>query len=288
MTVREIQTKFHTLLPLDVDLLLTAAIKKTKEFLYSSPTYSLSWIETAQFYFYISQYRRGYSVAAILRHKEFYGLDFFVNKHVLVPRPDTELMVEKAIQLARHEIEAKQTNIIYIDVGTGSGCIPISVSRNLPTLSRIFAIDISHKALKVAKKNAKKYHAPIHFFHGNLLEPLLKTPSLLGTPCFILITANLPYLSETQFQSAPSIWREPKIALVADHNGLAAYHTLLTHIRLLPPYCQLFLLIEIDPSQSETIVTLIKQQLPYAQIEIKKDLSGLDRLVTIKLQANPT
>lgn len=284
MTVREIQTKFHTLPLLDIDVLLAGATQKPKEFLYSSPKYKLSWIESIRFNFYISKYRRGYSVAAILKHKEFLGLDFFVNKHVLIPRPDTEIMAEEAIRLIRHELEAKKTDIIYIDVGTGSGCIPISVSHATPQLARIFAIDISTKALTVAKKNARKYNAPIQFFHGNLLEPLLKKQALLGTPCFVVITANLPYLSEAQFKSEPSIQREPKIALVAEHNGLAAYNSLLSQIRTLPPACQLFVLLEIDPSQSAAIIELIQHYLPYASIEIKKDLSGFDRLVIIKLQ----
>lgn len=284
MTVREIQAKFHMLPALDIDVLLAGAIKKPKEFLYSSPKYKLSWIESIRFNFYISKYRRGYSVAAILKHKEFLGLDFFVNKHVLIPRPDTEVMAEEAIGLIKHELEAKKTDIIYIDVGTGSGCIPISVSHAIPKLSRIFAIDISAKALTVSKKNARTYNAPIQFFHGSLLEPLLKKQTLLGTPCFMVITANLPYLSEAQFKSEPSIQREPKIALVAEHNGLAAYNSLLSQIRTLPPVCQLFILLEIDPSQTAAIIKLIQNHLPYAHIEIKKDLSGFDRLVVIKLQ----
>lgn len=283
MNIHEIQKKLHTYTPLDIEVLLGAAIKKPREFLYTHPEYKLTLIQSIRLRYSIFLYKKGYSVAAIIGHKEFYGLDFLVNKHVLIPRPDTELMVEEAIKTLGHELETKNTNIIYIDVGTGSGCIPISVVKNLPKLEQAYAIDNSNLALKVAKKNAKKHRVHIDFLHGNLLEPILKNKSLLGTPCFFTITANLPYLSEAQFRSEPSIWREPKNALVAKNNGLDLYEKLLNQIKHLPNFCQMFLFLEIDPSQTEAIVQLVFKYIPKAQIKIKKDLADLDRLVIISL-----
>lgn len=254
---------------LDFDLLKVHAINKPKEFLYSHPEYKLSFLESIYLKYFIFLYKKGYSVAAIIGHKEFYGLDFFVNKHTLIPRPDTELMVAETIE------EIKNNNQpILIDVGTGSGCIPIAILKNLPTPIQTYAVDISNKSLKVARKNARTHNVNIEFFHGNLLEPVLKKISDK-----IIITANLPYLTEQQFQSEPSIQREPKNALVADNNGLALYEELLRQIKAANLSAAIFL--EIDPSQTETITRMITQHLPQSKIEIKKDLSGLDRLVKI-------
>lgn len=299
MTIIDLQKKCHALASFDLDLLLAAAIKKPKEFLYSHPEYRLSLWERLRLKYFLFLQKNGYSVAAIAKHKEFYGLDFLVNKNVLIPRPETELMVEEAIK------EIKDENIL-IDIGTGSGCIPISILKNTKGDIKTFAIDISDRALKVAKKNAKKHGVNIKFLRGNLLEPFL---SLRGTnevsdaaipkqpllnhgiaalPAVarndnVIITANLPYLTEQQFQSEPSIQREPKIALVAEKNGLALYEELFKQIRLLPTPHSLLLLLEIDPSQTEEISKLIKQHFPNANFEIKNDLAGRDRLVIIKI-----
>jgi len=260
---------------LDFDLLKAHAINKPKEFLYSHPEYKLSFLESIRLRYFIFLYKKGYSVAAIVGHKEFYGLDFFVNKHVLIPRPDTELMVIEAIE----EIKKSNEKITLIDVGVGSGCIPISILKNLPKQIPAYATDISGQALKVAKKNARTHNVNIEFFHGNLLKPVIQ--KILNLKSQIIITANLPYLTEQQFQNEPSIQREPKNALVADSNGLALYEELFKQIKLLPTPHSLLLLLEIDPSQTEEISKLIKQYFPKSNFETKKDLSGLDRLVKI-------
>jgi release factor glutamine methyltransferase len=255
---------------LDLELLKAHAINKPKEFLYSHPEYHLSIWENLKLKYFVFLRERGYSVAAITKHKEFYGLDFFVNKHVLIPRPDTELMVTEVIS----EIKKTNEKITLVDVGTGSGCISISTLKNLSEQIRTYAIDISRQALKVAKKNARTHDVNINFFQGNLLEPILKKIS--GK---IIVTANLPYLTEQQFQNEPTIAREPKNALVAASNGLALYEELLQQIKNYNLNAVIFL--EIDPSQTEAITKLISQYLPESKIEIKKDLGGLDRLVKI-------
>jgi release factor glutamine methyltransferase len=254
---------------LDFELLKAHAIKKPKEFLYSHPEYRLSVWELLKLKYFIFLRKYGYSIAAITKHKEFYGLDFFVNKYVLIPRPDTELMVTEAIE------EIKKTNRkILVDIGTGSGCIPISILKNLAEPIRTYAIDISGQALKVAKKNAENHEVKIQFFQGNLLEPILK---LISDK--VVITANLPYLTEQQFQNEPSIQREPKNALVADNSGLALYEELLQQIKTSGLTATIFL--EIDPSQTEAINKLVIKYLPESKIEVKKDLGGLNRLVKI-------
>lgn len=265
---------------IDFDLLKAYAIKKPKEFLYSHPEYSLSIWEKLKLKYFVFLRNLGYSIAAIVGHKEFYGLDFYINKHVLIPRPDTELMVTEVIESINNlEYRIQNTKITLIDVGTGSGCIPIAVLKKLQHPITTYAIDISRSALRVAKKNARTHNVHINFFHGNLLEPIMHYSKFLIHNSKTIITANLPYLTEQQFKSEPSIWREPKTALVASNNGLALYEELLGQIKKANLNAVIFL--EIDPSQSETIIDVIKKYLPNSNIEIKKDLGGLDRLVKI-------
>lgn len=274
MTIIYLQKKYYTIPVLDLELILSAALRKTKEFIYTYPEYSISNIQYLRFRWFIHLYKKGYSIAAIVGHKEFYGLDFYVNKHVLIPRPDTELMVVEVIE----EIKNQNEKITLVDVGTGTGCIQISILKNLPAaIVTTYAVDISRRALKVAKKNARIHNVHIEFLRGNLLKPVVQKN--INHKSQIIITANLPYLTEKQFQGEPSIQREPKNALVADNNGLALYEELLQQIKTAGLNATIFL--EIDPSQSEVIIKIIKQYFPGANVKIKKDLNGLNRLVKI-------
>lgn len=279
---------------LDLDLLFASATRKSKEFVYTHPEYKLTMRERLRLAYFLFLYKRGYSVAAITRRKEFFGLDFYVNKHVLIPRPETELLVEETLQEIK---KTKKQKITLIDVGTGSGCIPIAVLKTIKQWSNVtmeqlpaeqiktYAIDISRTALRIAKKNARTHKVFINFLRGNLLEPILKQKEqLTKNQEQIIITANLPYLTQTQFAAEKSIQKEPRLALVGGQTGLEMYEKLLQQIQslLLTVNCSLLILMEIDPSQSPTITTLIKKYLPRAEIKIKPDLAGRDRAVIIK------
>lgn len=283
MTILEIQKRLQRYPAPDIELLIAHSIGKPKEFIFTYPRHRLTLKEVIRFWYTFFAYKYGYSIAAITNHKEFYGLDFFVNKHVLIPRPDTELMVDEAKRIMNQVLPITDKGILYIDVGTGSGCIPISVLKTTQIKpATTIAIDISRTALHVAKKNATQHRVDIHFLHGNLLKPLLHNSKFIIQNS-IIITANLPYLTQAQFENEPSIQREPKKALVAKKDGLALYEKLLTQTTLLPAALQKILLLEIDPSQTIKITALIKQILPAAKIQIKKDLSGLDRLLIIHI-----
>lgn len=274
-TYKQLLKKYPNFNYLDIELLLAHALKKTRAFLLGHLENKISLKEFLRFHYYLWQYSRGYSVAAITHHKEFFGLDFFVNKHVLIPRPETELMAEEALK----EIANTDEDITLIDVGAGSGCVPISIGKNSPKNINIIAVDISGQALKIAKKNARKHSADIKFFQSNLLSKL--SPYLSGIKSAIIITANLPYLTDKQFEEEPSIQREPKMALVANNNGLELYEKLLEQTKKIFGNKKIVLFLEIDPAQSEPIKKIILHTYKEAQIEIKKDLSGLDRLVKI-------
>ncbi|MBI4995129.1 peptide chain release factor N(5)-glutamine methyltransferase [Candidatus Peregrinibacteria bacterium] len=273
--------------PLDAELLLAHVLRKPREWVLTHPEARVGKYASIQVSKLFKKRALGIPLAYLTGHKEFFGLDFGVNKNVLIPRPDTEVLVTSALEHLRTLAHGPVT---LIDVGTGSGCIPIAIAKHIcqsglsGNLDSIIAIDISKQALNVAKRNAKKHGVKIKFLHGNLLSPITNNRTMeQWNNRHIIITANLPYLTKKQYQISPTIQHEPKLALVAKNNGLALYKKLLKQIRKLLEIKNLKLefFLEIDPSQSKSITSLIKSILPNAKIEIKKDLSGLDRIVKV-------
>ncbi len=286
--------------PLDFDLLLSAALKKPREFLYIHPEQKITAGQLNNFKKLLARRKRGEPLAYLLGHKEFFGLDFKVNKNVLIPRPETEIMVEAAARQISNinpeysgqisnKIQNQNNKIILVDVGTGSGCIPIALSKVLNIKNiKIFATDISAKALKVAQYNAKKHGVKIIFKKGHLLKPILSTMKQFNNLTMI-ITANLPYgwkaWKNNTSAEAKGLKFEPAIALFTDKNGLQLYEELLkqiSQINIQYLISNIFIYLEIDPRQTKLIKPLIKKYLPVAKVEIKKDLGSRDRLVIIK------
>lgn len=217
---------------LDAEILLSFILKKNKEYLYTHGDKELSEKQIHLLSKFIRKRIDGYPIAYITGHKEFYGLDFIVTPDTLIPRPETEMMVEHLLD----HLKQLTQNTTVIDVGTGTGCIPISIIKNLQTTNnklKITAIDISMKALEVAKKNAKKHNLEndIEFIHGNLLEPILNTSRLKPQTSNLIITANLPYLTPKQIKNSPSIQKEPELALEAGDDGLKYYKKLFNQIK---------------------------------------------------------
>ncbi len=285
----------------------------SREFLFTHPEYELTKKQISNFKFQISKRLKSWPLAYLTGHKEFYGLDFIVNKNVLIPGPETELMVDEAIKLVSRiaypkspaaEVEPPiggSTSFCLIDVGTGSGNIIISLAKLIKKLSseyselsfNFYGVDISKKALAVARKNAKlhKVNNKIKFLHGNLLKPILKIKSTIDNRhSKILILANLPYLTLRQIKQSPTIKHEPRLALNGGRDGLKYYKRLLRQVGIIRDSLKfvhnscISVLLEIDPSQTQKIITLIKNQLPTATYEIKKDLCGRNRLVIMNLK----
>ena len=298
------QTKID---PKEAEILLAHVIKKPREFVLAHPEFKIDDLRFKIIKKLISKRAKGEPIAYLIGHKEFFGLDFVVNKNVLIPRPDTEIMVEEVIKKFQISLPRRQAgdfrfqNAILIDVGTGSGCIPISILKNLSYNPspyegearrgfrlQTFAIDISKKALQIARLNAKKNKVKIKFLHGDLLEPISDLRFQISD--LIIITANLPYLTTKQYHNSLSIKHEPKNALVAGKDGLRYYKKLLTQTRhlflnLKSPACrrgrEIYIFLEIDPSQTKSITLLIKKILPNTNVQIIKDLAGLDRIVKV-------
>ena len=287
---------------LDAEILLSHILKKPREYILARTEKKLTKTQITNYKLQITKRAKGKPIAYITKHKQFYGLDFYVNKNILIPRPETELMIDEALKEAKPLIRGF-ASLCIIDIGTGSGCIIITLAKLLakkkkelgfgyPKPSSFFflATDISKPALTIARKNAKLHHIDkkIKFIHGNLLEPILnnsKHLNNLNNP--IIITANLPYLTPAQVKNSPTIQQEPKFALSAGADGLKYYRQLFKQIKKLNALCAMrYALCEIDPRQTIMLKKLIKKILPNAKIQIKKDLAGHNRLVSINLQSS--
>ena len=281
---------------LEAEILLSAILKKPREFLLAHGEKKLTASQVSNFKLKISRRLKGEPVAYLIGYKEFYGLEFFVNQNVLIPRPETELIVDEALKLITHNSQL----ITIIDVGTGSGCIVITLAKQLlarhktqDTRYKFFGIDTSKKALIVAKKNAKlnSVEKNIKFLQGDLLSPIIHNSLFIIPDSDLIILANLPYgwmaWKNNCSMETIGLKFEPEIALFTGKNGLELYEKLFKQIeKLRVTSCELrdiTVLGEFDPRQTSKIRRLIKKYFPQAKLKIKKDLAGLNRLAIITI-----
>lgn len=264
---------------LDAQIMLAECLEKPTSFLFAHGEETLDPDIYERFQRLIERRARHEPVAYLLGYKEFYGRPFYVNPSVLIPRPETEILVD----LAKKRVEP---NSAIVDIGTGSGAIAITLAAE--TGAPTYAVDTDIKALNVAKTNAK-YHSVdnrIAFHLGHLFQPL----EMLTIAPHIVVTANLPYLSPWQVQSLDPDVRdyEPRLALVGGADGLALYDELFGQLRAYLHECSrkgtpvaLDVIIEIDPSQQLTAPHMIKAHFPSAIIAVIKDLADRSRFVTM-------
>ena len=205
---------------------------------------------------------QGFPLPYIMGEWEFYGRNFIVNPDVLIPRPETELLIEQALDAV-----TDCDHPAIIDVGCGSGIIAITLASELPQ-ARFFAVDISHPALQVAQRNAILHKSHINFLQSDLLQPL--------TGPFDLICANLPYIpSDTLLELDVTRW-EPSLALDGGPTGLTFIKRLLlqAQTRLVPGGV---ILLEIEASRGEAIMKSAGEVFPFAETNLIQDLAGKDR-----------
>ena len=256
--------------PLESELLLRHALEIDRVQLYQDLNRELSPQQEATFWHLIERRLSGEPTAYIIGHREFYGLDFYVDANVLIPRPETELLVEKALKLAENH-----PTISIAEVGTGCGAIAISLALNLPQ-AKIYAIDISPAALKVALANCQKHEVVdrICLLRGDMLNPLPEPVNL--------IIANLPYVKKTELPQVSPAGFEPLLALNGGPDGLEKIRQLCTQLsnKLHPKGC---LLLEIGQGQGKTVTTLLESLFPLAKTEVTTDLSVIDRVVSLTL-----
>ncbi len=267
---------------LEAELLISTATKLKREEIISQPKKEIDKKGLRIVNKLIKKRIEGWPLAYLSGYKNFYNLEFIVNKHVLIPRPESELIIDDILNL-----EIKQETII-IDIGTGSGCLIISLADILKHKKNIsfYASDISSKALKLAKKNAKNHNCikEIKFLKGNLLKAVKKKH--LKSKSEIIIIANLPYLNKKELKNSPSIKFEPFKALYGGKDGLKYYRKLLDQIKKIKKENNIIRIYkEINPWQEEKLKNIIDKKLSKYNPEIKtlKDLSGQERLIISKI-----
>lgn len=207
----------------------------------------------------------------LLGTTHFYGCDFFVDENVLIPRPETEELVDWIVKL--NSKLSKKQNIKILDIGTGSGCIAISLAKNILN-SEVFAVDVSEKALALAKKNAIFNHVSVAFFHKNILETTHFDQK------FDIIVSNPPYVrNQEKAEIKPNVLEnEPHLALFVSDNDPLIFYKKIAELAAanLNPNGQLFF--EINQYLGKETLDLL-ESLGLKNIELRKDIYGNDRMI---------
>ena len=263
---------------LDAQLLLSQAMGLSREELYIGLRDELALDEVHAFLRLLSRRLKGEPIAYITGQKEFMSLTFHVNSHVLIPRPETEVMVEKGLEILEHEPEP-----IMMDVGTGSGCIALSMAFYLPQAAQIYASDLSLEALKVARSNAQRLGLEhrLTFLHGHALEPF-KSKGLHGKVDLLL--ANPPYIKEEELDALSTEVKdfEPGLALLGGKDGLCHYREIIRGAgEFLRPMGTI--VFETSPCLAQEVAKMLSSgERPFAMIETLCDLRGHPRVVLAK------
>ena len=262
---------------LDASVLIAQVINKPRTWVMAHPELALTAEQQKDLDNSLTRLERGESFPYVLGHWEFFGLDFNVTSDVLIPRPETELLVEKAIAWLQ-ESPVRRT---IADVGTGSGAIAVSIAVNVPG-ARVLATDLSHKALEVAQKNAIKLDVinRIDFLQCDLLPSLIESPPTERH--FDLICANLPYIPTETLHNLPIFGREPTLALDGGTDGLDPIRRLLN---IAPDWLAPngMILLEIESTRGIQALNLACDMFSEASIHLHQDLAGQDRLLEIMI-----
>lgn len=265
---------------LDAEVLLCDILKKQRAYLFTYPEKMLTASQEKKYKNYLNRRAHYEPIAYITGHKEFYGFDFLISPAVLIPRPETELIID----IAKQTLHDPTSNSLIIDIGTGSGAIAITLKKLFPKIN-VLGIDISASALKIARQNSKHLKANVKFAKTNLLN--VESPTLYIKKDLI-ITANLPYLSTSEWQKLTTNVKkyEPKSALVGGTRGIELYEKLFKQLNKLcreSDSLHITLIIEIGARQKKSIEKIARQILKPKKIEFYKDLANKWRAVKIIL-----
>jgi release factor glutamine methyltransferase len=255
---------------LDAQVLLARMVNKPRAWVLAHPEIVLSPDQQIGLDGALERLRRREPLPYVLGEWEFYDRIFSLTPQVLIPRPETELLVEEALKWLGNA----RPNRLACDVGAGSGCIAVTLAAHVPGL-HLLAVDISLPALKVAASNAERYRVSqqIDFLQNDLLKGV--------GGHFDLICANLPYIPTEKLRSLPIYGREPDLALDGGPDGLELIRRLLSHApRNMTPGG--LLLMEIEATQGDVVLELAGKIFPASNPRILTDLAGLDRLLVVE------
>lgn len=254
-------------------LLMQFILNKPRQYVIVHDSEHLTLIEERKFFEAVAKVREGNPLEHITHQKEFMKLNFYVNENVLIPRQDTEILVEEVIKISQ---KTKVTKIL--DLCTGSGAIAVSLAKYIPNC-QITAIDICNKALKVAEKNARnnQVQEKIKFIKSDIFDNLKSEK-------FDIIVSNPPYIRKDIIPKLESqVRKEPYIALEGGDDGLYFYRKIISRAFEFLTYCG-FLCFEIGFDQKIDVIETIENEEKYDNIYSKKDLCGRDRIIVAQLK----
>lgn len=274
MTIKQILSKGMIMLKgsnvdspkLKARLLLQYILKKPRQYLIVYDNEEVGKKEQWEYFVNIEKLANGVPLQHITHTQEFMKMEFYVDENVLIPRPDTEILVEEVIKIAQKINKPK-----ILDLCTGSGAIAISIAKNIPD-AEIYGIDISQKALDIAKKNAKSLQVNVKFIKSNLFNKLDKMK-------FDVIVSNPPYIKRTDINYlSEEVRKEPNLALDGGIDGLDFYRKIteqaIDYLKLGSYLCY-----EIGFDQKDDVIDIINKQEHYSKTYCKKDLGGNDRVI---------
>lgn len=253
-------------------LLMQYVLNKTRQYIIVHDTENLLEVKQNEYFRCIDKLKKGYPIEHITHQKEFMKLNFFVNGDVLIPRQDTEILVEEVIKISK-EMKVKK----ILDLCTGSGVIAVSLAKYLSDVE-ITAIDISHKAIKTAKKNAvfHKVEDRITFLESDLFGNLKNQK-------YDLIVSNPPYIKKDLIKKLDKqVQKEPYIALDGGYDGLDFYRKIIKEAYEYLKYGG-YLCLEIGYDQKDDVIDLINKEHQYSKTYVKKDLCNNDRVVITRV-----
>lgn len=253
---------------LKLRLLISKILNKPKEFLITHSEEELNKIQESKILEGLEKLANNVPIQYIINEQEFMGIKFYVDENVLIPQPDTEILVEQIIK------DCKNTNKKILDLCTGSGCIAISIKKYIPQ-TEIFASDISLKALEVAKKNAKQNNTDINFIESDLFQNI-------NNEKFDMIVSNPPYIKQDVIKCLDKeVQNEPYIALDGGKDGLNFYRKIIKEAyEYLTNDGKIYL--EIGYDQKEDLIDLYNKDGRYKDIKCIKDLANNDRVIVIE------
>ena len=260
---------------LDASVLIAHVIHKPRTWVMAHPELALTSEQQKDLDESLARLERGESFPYVLGQWEFFGLDFEITPDVLIPRPETELLVEKAVAW----LQCSPENRTVADIGTGSGAISVSIAVNVSN-TKVLATDISRKALNVARRNAIRFEVDhrIDFLQCDVLPQY--SASVPMEKRFDLICANLPYIPTETLHQLPIYGREPTLALDGGQDGLDLIQRLLN---VAPKWLAAdgMMLLEIEATHGDQALELAHRAFPQASLDLHRDLAGRERLLQI-------
>ena len=255
---------------LDAQVLLSHALGVERTFLFAHPEHVLTAGQYARIQAAVARRAAGEPIAYIIGVKGFYDLDLLVTPAVLIPRPETELLLEEALRLTEN-----CPGLTVVDIGTGSGALAVTFARHRSSAS-VYATEISRDALRIARSNAQLIGVNVSFLAGDLAEPLIERGVQVD-----LLMANLPYIASGELGALEVSRFEPRLALDGGADGLAPIRRLL---RQIPAVCRVgaHVLLEIGAEQGQAVADLVRGRLG-AHCDILRDYAGLDRIARFRL-----